>query len=100
MANLKGAHGIIYVLDSTKEPQELALQINQIRAMMSNSGLLGKPMLIFNNKKDDPGFLDSSQVSSKLALGASHRAVNLQDCTMLDDASGVQEGLEWLVKSC
>lgn len=53
--------GIIYIIDSS-DPYSLERSKEIFGAIMSNDLLTGKPTLIFANKQDQPGALDSLDI--------------------------------------
>jgi ADP-ribosylation factor-like protein 2 len=88
---------LIWVVDSCDRHRlkDCALELHQL---LKEEKLIGAPLLIFANKQDMAGCLNSKEISDFLDL---HRMTSSRKWSIVSSSAktgqGLQEGIEWLV---
>lgn len=88
----------VFVVDSAdrKRVEEAVLELRQL---VGESKLDGIPVLIFSNKQDLAAALSAAEVAEALQLqGIRNHQWQIQACSA-KQSKGLQEGLEWLVRT-
>ena len=94
----QGTHGIIYVVDSSdnysiKESKEL------MESVLEDERLKDAALLVFANKQDIPGALNTSELTNKLELDKyRNRQWFIQSICALT-GEGLVDGLEWMANA-
>lgn len=103
--------GLVYVVDSSDEVR-LKECAEELTNLMTEESLVGVPVLVFANKQDLQFALEAEEVMSTLDLmNITGRTWNIQACSAVTKEGkilitylimislGLQEGMEWLVKT-
>ena len=89
---------MVFVVDSSDE-ERLNECTEELNSLLQEEGLQKVPLLVFANKQDLQFALEAEEVLNHLKLmDIVNRTWNIQACSALTK-EGLQEGMEWLVKS-
>ena len=87
---------VIFVVDST-DIDRLSTASEELAAMLNEDELKEAALLVFANKKDQPGAKGAGEISEALRLGELRdRNWSIVACSAVD-GSGVTEGMDWMV---
>ena len=90
--------GLVYVVDSSDEIR-LSECTKELLELLSEEVLAKVPLLVFANKQDMQFALDAENILSTLKLmDIKDRTWNIQACSAVTK-EGLQDGMEWLVKT-
>ncbi|ETV67346.1 hypothetical protein H257_16428 [Aphanomyces astaci] len=89
--------GVVFVVDSTDIARMDAAR-EELHHMLWEDHLRDAIVLVFANKQDFPGALDAAAISAKMDLDRLRQVWHLQVGSAVTGA-GVNQGLDWLVKS-
>ena len=90
--------GLVYVVDSSDEARLSECKETLIE-LLGEEALKNVPLLVFANKQDLQFALDAEEVLGTMNLAEiNDRTWNIQACSAMTK-EGLQEGMEWLVKT-
>ena len=90
--------GLVYVVDSSDEVR-LKECTEELQALLAEDNLKNVPLLVFANKQDLQFALDAEEILNTLSLmEIKDRTWTIQACSAVTK-EGLQEGMEWLVKT-
>eukprot|EP00437_Effrenium_voratum_P012527 CAMPEP_0181447800 /NCGR_PEP_ID=MMETSP1110-20121109/26809_1 /TAXON_ID=174948 /ORGANISM="Symbiodinium sp., Strain CCMP421" /LENGTH=228 /DNA_ID=CAMNT_0023571925 /DNA_START=53 /DNA_END=739 /DNA_ORIENTATION=+ len=89
---------MIFVVDCNDRDRVNEVEL-QLRRILQEDDLIGKPLLVFANKQDLRGAMSGRELVGKLGLhGIRDRKWFVQESTMTT-TEGLYEGLEWLLST-
>mmetsp|Transcript_28573 Transcript_28573/g.37417 ORF Transcript_28573/g.37417 Transcript_28573/m.37417 type:complete len:184 (+) Transcript_28573:128-679(+) len=87
---------IIFVVDSA-DAERVSIARQELQAMLEEEDLRDAILLVFANKQDQRGALNSAQISEALGLAEiRNRQWSIQETSALK-GNGLYEGFDWLV---
>jgi ADP-ribosylation factor-like protein 3 len=90
--------GLVYVVDSSDEVR-LKECTEELTSLLTEDALKNVPLLVFANKQDLQFALEAEEIMSFLTLmEIKDRTWTIQACSAVTK-EGLQEGMEWLVKT-
>eukprot|EP01138_Halocafeteria_seosinensis_P013715 gb/GECG01014006.1/.p1 GENE.gb/GECG01014006.1/~~gb/GECG01014006.1/.p1 ORF type:complete len:186 (+),score=36.53 gb/GECG01014006.1/:1-558(+) len=90
---------LVYVVDSADQARLEEVNIELTKLLTEEEKLAGVPLLVFANKQDLLSALSAADISVGLDLHSiKDRAWQIQACSA-KKADGLQEGMEWLIKT-
>lgn len=90
--------GLVYVVDSSDEVR-LKECTEELQSLLAEDNLKNVPLLVFANKQDLQFALDAEEILNTLSLmEIKDRTWTIQACSAVTK-EGLQEGMEWLVKT-
>lgn len=90
--------GLVYVVDSSDEVR-LKECTEELTSLLTEDALKNVPLLVFANKQDLQFALEAEEIMSTLTLmEIKDRTWTIQACSAVTK-EGLQEGMEWLVKT-
>jgi len=90
--------GLVYVVDSSDEVR-LKECVEELFSLLGEETLKSVPLLVFANKQDLQFALDAEEILNTLNLSSiTDRTWTIQACSAVTK-EGLQEGMEWLVKT-
>lgn len=90
--------GLVYVVDSSDEVR-LKECTEELTSLLTEDALKNVPLLVFANKQDLQFALDAEEIMNTLTLmEIKDRTWTIQACSAVTK-EGLQEGMEWLVKT-
>jgi len=92
-----GTQGLIFVVDSSDTSRvEDARQ--ELHNMLEQDELRDAVVLVYANKQDLPGAMNSSEMVKKLQLGEMRRTRWFLQATCATTGDGLYEGLDWMAR--
>merc|ERR1712183_668485 len=93
----QGTDGAIFIVDSS-DHDRIEDAREELHRMLDDDELRSAVLLVFANKQDLPGAMDSAEVAEKLGLNSLRRRQWFIQSACATKAEGLYEGLDWLTK--
>merc|ERR1712006_44848 len=94
----QGTNGAIFIVDSS-DRDRIEDAREELFRMLDSDEMRDAVLLVFANKQDLPGAMDSSEVADKLGLRELKNRKWFIQSACATRGDGLYEGLEWLSKS-